>query len=358
MAQYSILIADGDPEYIQHLSGTLRANGLRSSGTSSGADALNTYRSEEPDLVVVDLDLAEIDGLTLLEELRKFDPNAKVILTANQANKELIARAFRSGALDVLEKPLDFEFITEKIQELVTREDRALEGNLGMMSLASIVQINCEERNQSQLRLNYQGRSGVIYFNDGEMVHAETSEKTGEEAVYELLSWEDGAFQLKIGAQPGLRTINIPWSGVILEGMRRMDEAAAGWNPEWEEDSPFQEEQDHQIQQRIAKTLLSMTEVSSAIICAMDGTIVAQENSSDPDKDAQLGTLISAKADIIGGFLEGEGLKRVVLTGAENRFYLGLTEGDLILLSLTKRSSAETIYRSLNTILARYQSAG
>lgn len=358
MVQYSILIADGDPEYIQHLSGTLRANGFGSSGTSSGKNALNIYRDKSPDLVVADLKLEDSDGLELLEELRAFDPQAKVILTTTSANKELIARAFRMGALDILEKPLDFEFLTNKIQELVSRENRALEGNLEMMSLASIVQINCEERNQAQLILNYQGKTGTIYFNDGEMIHAETGSKTGEEAVYELLSWEDGAFQLRMGAEPSLQTIDTPWSGVILEGMRRIDETTAGWSPEWdEEDSSQEEEQERKILERIAKAILGTSEVSSAVISTAEGDLVAQEKSSDPLSDIQLGVLLSEKAENIGGFLEGGELTRVVLTGNESRFYMQTSQGNLILLSLTKRSSAETVFESIKTIQKRYQSA-
>jgi CheY-like chemotaxis protein len=358
LVQYSILIADGDPDYIQYLSGTLKANGFRSSGTSSGAKALSMYRNDKPDLVLADLNLNEMGGLELLEQLRAFDPHAKVILTTNAASKELIARVFRMGALDILEKPLDLEFLTNKIRELVSREDRALEGNLKMMSLASIVQINCEERNHAQLILNYQGRSGSIFFKDGEMIHAETGGKTGEDAVYEFLSWEDGSFQLKMGAEPSLRTIGKPWSGIILEGMRRIDESIADWNPDWEDESSFQEDKkESQVQERIAKAILGIKEVSSVVICTADGTLLAQEKSSDPESDIQLGLLLSESGGDIGGFLEGGGLTRVVLSGANSRFYMQIIEGNLILLSLTKKSSAETVFESLKTIQKRYQSA-
>lgn len=357
MVQYSILIADGDSEYIQHLSGILRVNGFSSTGTSSGKNALNLYQAEAPDLVVADLNLTELNGLSLLGELRSFDPQAKVILTTSLADKELITRAFRMGALDVLEKPLDFEFLTNKIRELVNREDRALEGTLRMMSLASIVQINCEERNQAQLILSYQGKTGAVFFKDGEMIHAEADGKTGKEAVYELLGWEDGTFQLRMGAAPSLQTIDTPWSGVILEGMRRIDETTAGWSPDEEDGISSQEDkQESQIQERIAKAMLSTNEVSSVVICSVDGSLLAQENSSDPDRDIQLGVLLSEEADSIGGFLEGGDLVRVVLGGSESRFYMQPSEDDLILLSLTKRSSAETVFESVKTILKRYQS--
>lgn len=355
LVQYSVLIADGDPDYIQYLSGTLRTNGYRSLGTSSGANALNLYRSEEPDLVVADLDLAEIDGLTLLEELRNFDPNAKVILTANLANKELIAQAFRAGALDVLEKPLNFEYLTEKIRELVSREDRALEGNLKMMSLASIVQINCEERNQAQLLLNYQGRSGVIYFNDGEMIHAEANGKTGEEAVYELLSWEDGAFLVKMGVQPSLRTIITPWSGVLLEGMRRIDEATAGWSFEGEDDLFEDSTPEESISDRIVKAIGGIKGVISNLILSLDGTLIAQDNCNEPGREINRGLYLKEEGEIIGGFLDAGKLERAILTAADGRIYLQPKGDQVLLINLPLRSSSEMIYESVETIFKRYQ---
>lgn len=356
LVQYSILIADGDPEYIQYLSGTLRANGLSTTGTSSGANALNIYRSAAPDLVVADLNLAEIGGLELLEELRAFDPNAKVILTTISASKEIVTRAFRMGALDILEKPLDIEFLTNKIQELVRREDRALEGNLKMMSLASIVQINCEERNQAQLILNYQGQSGAIYFKDGEMVHAEAGAKTGEEAVYELLEWENGSFQVKMGAEPSLRTIDTPWSGVILEGMRRIDETTAGWRPEWDEETdPEPAEPRESVEGRMIKAISGITGVQSALILAQDGTLIAQEKCLDPEREIKWGVHLREKGEIIGSYLDAGSLERIVLTAVSGRIYLQQKDDKLLLLNLPRRSSAETIFGSVETIFKRYQ---
>ena len=356
MVQYSILIADGDPVYIQYLSGTLRANGFNVSGTSSGRDALNKYKADAPDLVVADMDLAEIDGLTLLEELRGFDPQSKVILTTTSSTKELITRAFRMGALDILEKPLDFKFLTNKIQELVSREDRALEGNLKMMSLASIVQINCEERNQAQLILNYQGQPGTIFFKDGEMIHAEAGGKTGEEAVYSLLGWEDGSFQLKMGAEPSLRTIDTPWSGILLEGMRRIDESTAGWSFDWEEEAePEQTEIRDSVDKRIIKAIGGITGVNSALFIAPDGTLIAQDKSVEPGREINRGMFLSEKGGIIGSYLDAGILEWIVLTATDGRVYLQQKEDKVLFLNLTLRSSAETVYESVETIFKRYQ---
>jgi len=355
VALYSVLIADGDPDYIQYLAGTLKANGFNAAGTSSGVNALQIYKRENPDLVIADFDIAELNGLDLLQQLRSYNSKARVILTANSAGKELIAQAFRMGALDVLEKPIDIEFLTNKVQDLLSREDRDLEGNLKMMSLASIVQINCEERNQAQLILNYQGQVGTIYFKAGEMIHAEVGDLSGEEAVFSMLSWEDGAFQVRMGVEPSLQTIEKPWSGILLEGMRRIDETTAGWSPDWDEE----DEQELPVIRddfalRIVKSLISLRDVQGALICGLEGNLLAVEMGGDLEQAQALGLFIKDKGERIGGFLDAGGLERAVLSGKEKRMYLQLHGDHLLLLELTPRASAETVYESVEMIYKRY----
>ncbi len=356
MAEYSILFADGDPKAVQYFSGMLKANGFNPASTTSGIEALRLYRSVSPDLVVTDLALDEMDGMTVLEELKKFDPAAKIIIITDNADKNMITRAFRLGVLDVFEKPIDPEFLISKIRDLLAREDRALEGNLKMMSLSSIIQINCEERNQAQLILNHLGKGGTIFFNNGEIIHAEAGDLMGDEAIYSLLGWEEGTFKLKIGSEPGLVTIDKNWSGLLMEGMRRIDESAADWNPDWVDiSSPVEEEQGNQLQDKILKAIVSNRDVDSAVICSENGTLIAQENSSDPESDIALGELLVERAENIGGYLDAGNLVRIVLTGSESRFYCQQQEENMLLLGLTKRSSAETVFKSVQTIYKRYQ---
>lgn len=358
MVQYSVLFADGDPKVAQYYSGMLKTNGFNAASTTSGVEALGLYKSESPDLVVIDLALSEMDGMALLEELKKFDPSSKVLITTENADKDMITRAFRMGVLDVLEKPLDPEFLFSKIRDLLDREDRALEGNLQMMSLASIIQINCEERNKAQLSLNYQGNVGTIFFNEGEIVHAEEGELIGEEAIYSLLGWEEGTFMLKMGVDPGLLTIDKNWSGLLLEGMRRIDESLADWSPDWDNITPpVVEDQKDQLQERFVKAIISNRDVTSAVLCSSTGTLLAQGSKDDPESAIKLGVHLMEEADNISGYFDGGEVERIVLTGSENRFYLQQQEDDLLLLSLDKRSSAETVFKSVQTIYKRYQSA-
>ena len=193
MTEYSVLIVDANPDTIQQLSGILRANGFQAGGTSSGDDALASYKKNPVDLVITDLELIDKSGLQLLSDLKSFDPKANIVIISSLSDKDTVASAFRMGALEFLEKPIDHQFLVSKLRDLLAQEDRALEGDLKMMSLASIIQINCEERNLAQLILNYQGAVGEIYFKEGEMAHAVSDNHTGDEAVFELLSWDAGS---------------------------------------------------------------------------------------------------------------------------------------------------------------------
>lgn len=358
VAQYSILFVDGDPDTAQYFSGMLKANGFDVASTTSGVEALELFKSFSPDLVVTDAILAEMDGIALLEQLKNFDPSARVILTTDNADKNMITRAFRTGVLDVLEKPIDPESLTSKIRDLLAREDQALEGNLQMMSLASIIQINCEERNQAQLVLNHLGKSGTIFFNNGEMVHAEAGDLVGDEAIYSLLGWEGGTFKLKMGVGPGLITIDKNWSGLLLEGMRRIDESTVDWSPEWEDVTPqVEEEQGNRLQEKIAKAIITNRDVTSAVISSGTGTLIAQENSADPEADIAMGEMLVDQAENISGYLDGGDLVRIVITGSKKRFYCQKQEDNLLLMYLTNRSSAETVFKSVQTIYKRYDTA-
>jgi CheY-like chemotaxis protein/predicted regulator of Ras-like GTPase activity (Roadblock/LC7/MglB family) len=357
MAQYSILIADDDPNTLDLLSSMLRDSGFRATGVASGVEALDFYERETPDIVLADLAMPEMSGLQLLDELKKYDPLAKVIIITAYGDKEAVARAFRMGALEFLEKPLDPRTLIPMLRDLLEREDRALAGDLEMMSLASIIQINCEERNQALLILNHQGEEGQIFFKGGEIVHAETGQLFGDEAVYSLLAWEQGSFRLKMDLEPPRRTINQGWSGLLLEGMRRIDESTAGWRADHpqEEEKPAKDPK-AQLQERVVKALGNIRDIQSAMLCGMDGTIIAQVKSDSPESDLNLADVTHQKANVLGGFLDGGALERVVLSGSKRRVYLQPKEDYLILLNLTKRASAETVWESVQTIYKRYQS--
>jgi len=100
----------------------------------------------------------------------------------------------------------------------------AIEGDLKDLHLPGIVQVICVERRRFTLTMRRRGEEGTIFFDDGEVVHARVGTTEGEEAVYQLLRWNDGTFRVSNHVTAPRRSVTARWSHLMLEGARRIDE--------------------------------------------------------------------------------------------------------------------------------------
>lgn len=80
----SVLVADNDVIILESLAKRFRQIGFKVITASSGDEALNLYKKFYPDIVIIDEDLKEIDGLQLFLKLFFFNPSIKVILTTRK----------------------------------------------------------------------------------------------------------------------------------------------------------------------------------------------------------------------------------------------------------------------------------
>jgi DNA-binding NtrC family response regulator len=116
-AKAKILIVDDEANTLASLSRAFRLAGHEAVVCDNAARALELALTQPFDLILSDVVMPRRDGLALLEDLKKADVNAPVVMMSGQAHIEMAVRATRLGALDFLEKPLS----TEKL--LVTVEN-------------------------------------------------------------------------------------------------------------------------------------------------------------------------------------------------------------------------------------------
>ena len=100
----------------------------------------------------------------------------------------------------------------------------AMQGSLQDMAVADLIQHNCQDRKTAQLIVDQNGQQAFLYFNEGAIQHASLGDLQGEEVVYQILDWHEGNFTLEMGVTPPAVTISRSWSGLLLEGARRLDE--------------------------------------------------------------------------------------------------------------------------------------
>jgi DNA-binding response OmpR family regulator/predicted regulator of Ras-like GTPase activity (Roadblock/LC7/MglB family) len=227
MSSERILVVDDEQNIVKSCTKMLEVVGFDAIGTTNGHEAVEMSRAEGFDLVLVDLRMPEISGLDVLREIKAHDEEATVVIFTAYGTKDSAVEALRLGAAEFLEKPLETDVLVGTVQRLLDQENGStVRGNIRTLSLSSIIQINCEERNQACLRVRQGGEEGRVYFADGAVTHAETGSRQGEEAFYEILKWDRGTFELKMGLEAPEQTIDMGWSSLLMEGMRRIDESA------------------------------------------------------------------------------------------------------------------------------------
>jgi predicted regulator of Ras-like GTPase activity (Roadblock/LC7/MglB family) len=99
-----------------------------------------------------------------------------------------------------------------------------MQGKLSDMTVIDLIQHNCMEHKTARLTLTQADESAYVFFDGGNITHATYNDDMGEEVIYQIISWEDGDFFLENGIEAPEVTITNNWSGILLEGARRLDE--------------------------------------------------------------------------------------------------------------------------------------
>ena len=114
-----ILIVD-DAEFLRvRISNMLKAEGFDVVEAENGARAVETYQSVNPDLVLMDVTMPEMDGLTALKTIRAADPKAKVIMLTALGQESIILDAVKSGARDFIVKPFERDRVMSAVNKLL-----------------------------------------------------------------------------------------------------------------------------------------------------------------------------------------------------------------------------------------------
>ena len=129
------------------------------------------------------------------------------------------------GTLGVIEGPWKADSLAQSVRRaLHDLPSGMIYGDLNALSLPGLISTICNEGRQVSLRIQYAGECITIYFDRGEMIHARWNGLEGKEAVFEALRWGGGRFEIVAGEPAPGQTIHTNWSGLLLEGLQRIDE--------------------------------------------------------------------------------------------------------------------------------------
>ena len=190
---------------------------------NNGSEAINLLRRNEIDIVISDIRMPDINGLDLLVKIRKEYPQTRVIIMTAYGSSDVQKEANRRGSLFYVEKPFEISDIRKIIIDLIAKK-KGFQGKVFGLQLTDIIQMNCLGRLTTALIITKDGERGVIYLNEGEVIHAECGEQKGTDAFYRILSWQEGEFVSNTDVTPPAQTIYQSWEHLLIEAMRRNDE--------------------------------------------------------------------------------------------------------------------------------------
>jgi CheY-like chemotaxis protein len=242
-----LLLVDDNPMVLGMLEHALKAFARVVAATDS-ADALLKAVDDPPDLVVCDYRMPGMDGRQLVEKLksRPATANFSAILMASRADIDERLSP-QDAADDYLPKPFFLKEATRRIKRTVDRialekmaktapSDGVVRGNLSQMNVIDLMQSLEMGRKSCQLKLNNEGEKCEVFFVEGQVKHATYGSLLGDQAVFKVLRWTGGNFELNFEGKTDQETTQLNTQGLLMEGLRLLDEAQRDGGAETSED--------------------------------------------------------------------------------------------------------------------------
>src|SRR5450755_970306 len=213
---------------------SLKKAGFQVTTAVNGRDALEKVQISPPDLVLSDTRLAELDGFELCRRMKADERfgNIPFVFLSSQKTLEDKVRGLELGGEDYLTKPIYTREIVTRMKMILQKADERFErrenkggfsGNLSDMGVVDLVQTFEVGRKTGMVRIEGE-HSGAIFFRDGRVVDAELGKLAGENAFYRVLNTFEGKFDVHFEAVERPDRIEVSTQGLLLEGMRRLDE--------------------------------------------------------------------------------------------------------------------------------------
>jgi len=208
--------------------------------SSDGADALLKVIDSLPDVILCDYKMPGIDGRQLFEKLRAREATRHIpfLFMASRPDIEERLRPLVDGVEDFIHKPFlvkDLVRITKKVidrlhlEKLQKRASRPgiIQGRLEEMSMIDLMQSLEMGQKSCRLVVQHDGEQCELYFAAGQCRDAKIGKVEGDEAVYKVVLWTAGQFEIDFNAaNASTRTTTTKnTTGLLMEAMRLMDEA-------------------------------------------------------------------------------------------------------------------------------------
>jgi len=141
----SVVLIEDEPQIRRFLRAALGGNGFRLFEASNAQEGLTEVATRRPDLVILDLGLPDLDGLSVLGQLREWSSVPVIVLSARGEERDKIA-ALDSGADDYVSKPFSMGELLARMRAALRRRDQVGEGVAGAIFSVGALRVDLAGR--------------------------------------------------------------------------------------------------------------------------------------------------------------------------------------------------------------------
>lgn len=212
-----ILIVDDEEDITWAISKNLKNSNtnLEIECAHDGDTAYDLLNNQTFDLVVSDVRMPGRDGFQLMLDIRKKSPVTKIIIMTAYGSQDIMEKADTFGSYFYIEKPFDIGYLKQLVFDALEIDKTGFVGHIDKAGLGELIELNCSSKSNSQLTVTSQNGVGTIYFNNGNVIHAECGGLKSERAFYNILNWNTGTFRITRRGTNTQRSIFKDWKTLL-----------------------------------------------------------------------------------------------------------------------------------------------
>jgi len=237
-----ILIIDSNVFFAKRLTDALKQEGFEVIHSTQTAYAMTMLEWDAPVAIVCATNLREMGAHEIPKILHADIKTAHIpIIAMGDGGDQALMEAFRSGCDDYVDRRAGPAQVASHVRaflrshqegfqptQMLGSTEAVLSGSLSHMDLPGVVQMLTHSRQTGALHVNADELDGIMFFDGGEITHAESGDLIGEDAVVHIVKncngKESGVYKFVPGATAATRTVLRSATELMLDALRELDE--------------------------------------------------------------------------------------------------------------------------------------
>jgi len=238
-----LLLIDSNVYFAKRLGDALKREGFEVVSSTQAAFALTTLEYDTPMAIVCATKMREMGALEIARIIRADSKNANLpIVALGDGSQRALMEAFQAGCDDYIDRNQQPAVIASHLKQIIiskaegfqptqmlTQSDTSLSGSLTHHDLPGVMQMLGHAHQTGALHINAGETDGLLFFDAGEIAHAECGNLFGDEAVIHILkscvNGGSGVYKFVYGTTSTQRTVLRSATDLMLDAMREYDES-------------------------------------------------------------------------------------------------------------------------------------